>query len=127
MPFKPGEGGRPKGSKNKSTKLADEAFELAFQQLQEDETTSLGTWAKENKTEFYKLYARKLTTTADNTSHVVTESVSDEQARVMAEAFIESTRNRVGQGKPGCLHEGISSGLPAGEPAPQDSGSPREG
>ncbi len=48
--------GRPKGSKNKVTKNAREAFQRAF-----DESggfTALTAWAKANQTEFYKLYAR---------------------------------------------------------------------
>jgi hypothetical protein len=120
MAFKPGQSGnpsgRPAGSKNKSTRKADEAFELVFDAMQENDTTSLLAWAQLNPTEFYKLFAKKLTTASDNHNHVVTESVTEEQARSMAEAFIESSRNRVGEGKPGCLHDSVSPGLPS-EPA----------
>jgi len=56
--FKKGDGRprKPKGAVNKLTKSAREAFQHAF-----DATggfASLGAWAIENRTEFYKLYAR---------------------------------------------------------------------
>lgn len=49
--------GRPKGSVNKLTKSAREAFQLAFDAIQQP-GTSLQEWAQANPTEFYKLYAR---------------------------------------------------------------------
>lgn len=56
--FKKGDGRKrkPKGAVNKLTKSAREAFALAF-----DESggfAQLTVWARENRTEFYKLYAR---------------------------------------------------------------------
>lgn len=58
MPAKPPNAGkgRAKGVPNKLTKSAREAFQRAF-----DDTggfESLSTWAKNNRTDFYKLYAR---------------------------------------------------------------------
>lgn len=49
-------GGRPKGTPNKLTKNAREAFQLAFEES--GGFTQLTEWAKKNRTEFYKLYAR---------------------------------------------------------------------
>ena len=49
-------GGRTKGTPNKLTKSAREAFQLAFEAM--GSHASLSTWAKANPTEFYKLYAR---------------------------------------------------------------------
>lgn len=49
--------GRPKGVPNKLTKSAREAFQLAFEAIQQGKT-GLASWAAENPTEFYKLYAR---------------------------------------------------------------------
>ena len=103
--FGPGNPGRPKGAKNKSTRKADEAFDLAFDALQENDTTKLEAWARENLTEFYKLFAKRITTASE--SHVVTESVSEEQARHMAEAYIGSARNSVGEGESPKLHDSI--------------------
>lgn len=56
--FKKGDGRprKPKGTPNKLTKSAREAFQHAF-----DATggfVALSEWALANKTEFYKLYAR---------------------------------------------------------------------
>lgn len=48
--------GRKKGVPNKLTKSARDAFQLAFEQS--GGFTALTEWAKANKTEFYKLYAR---------------------------------------------------------------------
>lgn len=52
---KPGPG-RPKGSANKTTKAAREAFALAFDAI--GGAKALAKWARDNETEFYKLYAR---------------------------------------------------------------------
>lgn len=49
-------GGRQRGTTNKLTKSAREAFALAFEQS--GGYAQLTAWAKENRTEFYKLYAR---------------------------------------------------------------------
>ena len=118
--FKPGQSGNPGGRPKK----ADHAFEAAFDALQEKDETKLSTWAADNLTDFYKLYARKLTTVADNRSHVVSESISEEQARREAEAFLESTRlaaQRVGSDAPGELHHADAPGLPTGGAASPDS------
>ena len=48
--------GRKKGQPNKTTTKAREAFALAFDSI--GGGTALGKWARENPTEFYKLYAR---------------------------------------------------------------------
>ena len=48
--------GRPKGSPNKLTKSARDAFALAFEGIGGAE--ALRRWALENQTEFFKLYAR---------------------------------------------------------------------
>jgi len=55
---KPGErrGGRKKGTANKLTKSARDAFAHAFEGMGGAE--ELTEWAKVNKSEFYKLYAR---------------------------------------------------------------------
>lgn len=52
----PKTGGRQKGTPNKLTVAAKEAFSLAFQGLGGVE--GLIDWAKGNPDEFYKLYAR---------------------------------------------------------------------
>lgn len=124
MAFKPGEGGRPKGAKNKVSRKMDEAFDKAFDYLQTKDSTKLEQWAEDNPTEFYKLCAKRLTLNTDSVSRVITESVSDEQARVMAEEFIESARagnQAVGEGESGRLHQGDAAGLPTGGPTQEDS------
>lgn len=47
---------RPKGSLNKRSILAKEAFQKAFDDL--GGTDTLATWAKANLGEFYKIYGR---------------------------------------------------------------------
>lgn len=48
--------GRKKGTPNKLTKSAREAFARAFEEA--GGADGLAEWALENRTEFYKLYAR---------------------------------------------------------------------
>ena len=63
MPFKKGQGGRPKGATNLTTRTAKEAFQLAFDQLGGWE--GLAQWASkdpENRKVFYSLYARLIPT-----------------------------------------------------------------
>lgn len=48
--------GRPKGVPNKMTAAAKEAFQLAFDGV--GGVDALVEWAQENRTEFFKLYAR---------------------------------------------------------------------
>ena len=52
--------GRPKGTPNKLTTTAKEAFALAFQGM--GGAVALEKWAVENQTEFYKLFARLIPT-----------------------------------------------------------------
>ena len=49
-------GGRQKGTPNKATAAAREAFQMAFDEA--GGVQSLTEWAKDNRTEFYKLYGR---------------------------------------------------------------------
>lgn len=58
MAFKEGEGGRPKGATNKTTKLVKEVFADAFNTLQDDPDVKLSAWGKKNPTEFYKLASK---------------------------------------------------------------------
>ncbi len=51
--------GRPKGALNKTTRKANEAFDMAFDGIGGVE--ALQAWASENSTEFYKLFARRIT------------------------------------------------------------------
>ena len=48
--------GRPKGSQNRLTRAGREAFMLAFDEV--GGVKALTAWARENQTEFYRLYAR---------------------------------------------------------------------
>lgn len=66
---KPGErrGGRKAGTPNKLTKTVKEAFELAFQTMQEEPGVKLMDWGKANPTDFYKLAARLIPTEIDAT------------------------------------------------------------
>jgi hypothetical protein len=52
--------GRPKGCENKLTRDAKAAFQSAFDEIGGAE--ALAKWARENSTEFYKLYARLIPT-----------------------------------------------------------------
>ena len=51
-------GGRQKGTPNKTTAKVKEAMELAFEGI--GGVPALIEWAEDNKTEFYKLFAKLL-------------------------------------------------------------------
>jgi hypothetical protein len=53
-------GGRTKGTPNKLTASAKQAFALAFDSIGGVE--AFAVWATENRTEFYKLYGRLIPT-----------------------------------------------------------------
>lgn len=54
--------GRARGSQNKVTRAAKEAFVIAFDKLGGVE--ALATWARKNPTEFFKLYSKLIPTEA---------------------------------------------------------------
>ncbi len=58
MPFKEGEGGRPKGATNTTNRLVKEVFASAFGELQKDPSANIISWGKDNPTEFYKLASK---------------------------------------------------------------------
>ena len=69
--FKPGEGGRPKGAVNKTTKLVKETFAEVFNKLQDHPTANLEAWAIEEPTEFYKLASKLIPTeVTSNNKHL---------------------------------------------------------
>ena len=67
-------GGRQKGTPNRMTVAAKEAFQLAFDQM--GGPIGLATWVTENPTEFYKLYSKLIpvdtNVTADVAYHIAT-------------------------------------------------------
>lgn len=65
-------GGRKKGTPNKLTASAREAFAAAFRGL--GGSDGLMRWAEENQTEFYKLYARLIPVELE---HGVTNDLSE--------------------------------------------------
>lgn len=58
MAFKPGEGGRPVGATNKTTKLVKEVFAEVFEKMQDEPDVNLLAWGKDNPTEFYKIASK---------------------------------------------------------------------
>lgn len=53
-------GGRKAGTPNKIPKQVKDVFFETFTALQEDKDSNLTAWAKDNKTEFYKLSSKLL-------------------------------------------------------------------
>ena len=50
--------GRKAGSPNKLTSTVKQAFEDAFNMMQESKTANLVTWGQENPTQFYQLASK---------------------------------------------------------------------
>jgi hypothetical protein len=61
-------GGRAKGTPNKVTRTVREAFEKAFEALQDHDEAKLEAWAVRNPTEFYKLASKLIP--ADVNAHL---------------------------------------------------------
>jgi hypothetical protein len=55
---RPANAGRKEGSTNKLTKTVKEKVLEVFNELQEDPTANMLSWAKEEPTEFYKIAAK---------------------------------------------------------------------
>jgi hypothetical protein len=94
MPFKPGEGGRPKGAINKSTKLVKEVFADAFEELQKDPDNNLVEWGKREPTEFYKLASKLIPQqiAGDHEQPLIAQNLShltDEELAVLATAVVK--------------------------------------
>lgn len=62
MAYKKGQGGRPKGAKNKLTISVREAFETAFNELQEDKEHNLLKFAQKYPRDFYQIAAKLIPT-----------------------------------------------------------------
>jgi hypothetical protein len=61
-PFQKGQGGRPKGALNKTTKTVKEVVLAAFNELQEDKKNNILQFAKDNPKEFYQIAAKLIPT-----------------------------------------------------------------
>lgn len=60
--FQPGNGGRPKGAKNRLTISVKDAVLDAFNKMQESEEHNIVTWGKANPTDFYKIASKLIPT-----------------------------------------------------------------
>lgn len=92
--------GRPKGVPNKLTRSAKEAFALAFDGIGGAE--ALIAWARDNPTDFYKLYARLIPTEANvsvTAQAAKPEELSDEQLVAIASGA-GAIAPQTGTGKP---------------------------
>ena len=69
--------GRPKGRVNRLSRVALEAFELAFDAI--GGADALAKWAKKNRTEFYKLYARRIPVTVQSSGELRIRVVYDDK------------------------------------------------
>lgn len=69
--FKAGNPGKPLGSVNKTNRLVKEVFAEVFNQLQKDPKTSLKSWAKENRKDFYALVTKLIPVQLDHAGEVV--------------------------------------------------------
>lgn len=76
MPFKKGNPGKPNGAINKNSKLIKEVFADAFNALQESEEHNIEAWARENKSDFYKLVVRIIPTQIQINANV---NITDEK------------------------------------------------
>ncbi len=71
--------GRPKGAVNKLTRSVKEAFQRAFEELQDVEGARLTDWARENTTEFYKIAAKLIPSEVNMTVARAAREMSDDE------------------------------------------------
>ena len=68
--------GRPKGTVNKVTQSVRDAFKAAFDELQEVPGARLGDWAKEKRTEFYRLSGKLIPAKVESEGNMVVTVVT---------------------------------------------------
>lgn len=66
-PFEKGQGGRPKGTKNKLTKTVKEMVKATFDELQGDPKANMLAFAKKYPRDFYNIAAKLIPTEVDST------------------------------------------------------------
>jgi hypothetical protein len=80
MGFKPGNNanpaGRPKGAVNKTTRSVREAFQAAFDQLQQKPGVNLVDWAQDNPTEFYKLSGKLIPAKVEHEGNLAVQVIT---------------------------------------------------
>lgn len=102
--FKGKKGGRPKGSPDRISRTAKENIIAVFDGV--GGITAMINWAKRNRTEFYKLYARLVP--IDVTARVDKRDASELTDRELAEIIASASRAGVAEAEDG---EGIAPGL----------------
>jgi hypothetical protein len=63
--------GRPAGQLNKVNRLVKDVFSEVFNELQNDPETSLESWARENKRDFYNLVTKLIPVQLDHAGEVI--------------------------------------------------------
>lgn len=78
-------GGRPKGATNLATRSVKQALQMAFDGIGGVE--SLQGWAKQNKTEFYKIWSKMLPTDVHfkDVSTMTTKQLKEEATALLGE------------------------------------------
>lgn len=78
-------GGRPKGATNLATRSVKQALQMAFEGIGGVE--SLQSWAKQNKTEFYKIWSKMLPTDVNfkSVNSMTTEELKEEAEQLLKE------------------------------------------
>jgi hypothetical protein len=86
--------GRKRGTPNRLTTAAKEAFEFAFMDIGGPE--ALATWARKHRTMFYRLFARliPLSVNVDHSDHILTyaeKRLREQQSHDAAESAPKET------------------------------------
>jgi hypothetical protein len=68
--------GRPKGVPTKFTRTVREAFQTAFDELQEIPGVRLADWAQQNPTEFYRLSGKLIPAKVEHEGSAVVQVVT---------------------------------------------------
>lgn len=79
--FAKGEGGRPKGARNKLTITVRETVLNVFNQLQDDSEHNLKAFAQKNPKEFYQIAAKLIPTELTGTTTQVFRVLTEEEAK----------------------------------------------
>jgi hypothetical protein len=128
MTFKTGAPGRPKGTKNKITNDVRECFHKVYNEMGHEVIDEKGqkqsghkaflTWARDNQTEFYRLYGKMIPSTVELPEDILENFVDQLIFKEEAHQLVDGQANVVDVDEVG---DKAQIAGPSGEPTPDSA------